>query len=500
MRSIPSFIAYFLVACLAALVLQSCQEDKIQQTLPLPIMVPPPDVPADFDALIANEYTISGQDVISGKIPSHWKGKRLEGTQLVEFDVQIEGYQTIEDDQGSRPILFKVLAQKNQEVLSDFTLIKFVPADSTIKAASASYLNMGNYSGTISRYDSKGKLVAVEDYSHGKLQKIVRGQMLTNARAGIPVTNYGPAPICNTCGEDYDPIGDLILVVTQMFVDTYVVVTAGTSTTVRYVGSTYTGSRSEWVRVPSGTSHSGVAHEHSGGGGTSSTSSGHPYDIIFGNGFLSSKAGCVYVELKKSGTFTKYAKRFDGTFPVSHLKFNIDNNLPKDINGTTEDDRKLSVIVISINGITLHDKPSLGVAKTIMHETIHAEMYRKLKSVGYQLNPNDFPGIYDYYRRYVKQAQHQQMAAHYVSTIAQALREYDSGKKPDQFYEDFAWDGLIGYKDSSGNVIEFEAWKTYLLKIEVGYLIQLVILGRQVTKDAHETERICRNSLLLLLA
>jgi hypothetical protein len=56
----------------------------------------------------------------------------------------------------------------------------------------------------------------------------------------------------------------------------------------------------------------------------------------------------------------------------------------------------------------------------------------------------DFPGIYDYYRRFGKGWQHEQMAAHYVETIADITSEFDGGTQSNQFYWDLAWEGLKG--------------------------------------------------------
>ncbi|WP_330488703.1 hypothetical protein [Tenacibaculum sp. FZY0031] len=68
-------------------------------------------------------------------------------------------------------------------------------------------------------------------------------------------------------------------------------------------------------------------------------------------------------------------------------------------------------------------------------------MYRKLRSVNYKVSINDFPGIYDYYRRH-KNWQHEQMAAHYVRTIAGMLKEFDNSQNTNSLYTDLAWEGL----------------------------------------------------------
>jgi hypothetical protein len=124
------------------------------------------------------------------------------------------------------------------------------------------------------------------------------------------------------------------------------------------------------------------------------------------------------------------------------------------------------IIDIVLNGNPIKDasyqkRPNLLVAKTIIHEVIHAEMFRKLLSVldnGGNIDgvtrqnvldalDGNFPGMYDYFRRH-KNWQHQQMATHYRETLARILQEYDTGifvpdnQQPLQLYMDLAWEGL----------------------------------------------------------
>ena len=114
-------------------------------------------------------------------------------------------------------------------------------------------------------------------------------------------------------------------------------------------------------------------------------------------------------------------------------------------------------------------RPNLLVAKTLINEVIHAEMWRKILSIienggdvdglskqqwESKLALGDYPGIFDYYTRFgVNGFQHSQMAAHYRNSIATALQEFDTGiplgvnEVPDQYYMDLAWEGLIYQND-----------------------------------------------------
>ncbi|AMC11410.1 hypothetical protein Lupro_09110 [Lutibacter profundi] len=200
-------------------------------------------------------------------------------------------------------------------------------------------------------------------------------------------------------------------------------------------------------------------------------------DMIINN--LSPKADCVYQKLKSNSTGFKNAiKKFDGEFPVSHLNFIMEDlgntraqtQAPDNYINTTSADYIITIALnnnSNIHGVKY--RPNLMTAKTIVHEVIHAEMYRKLLSLANQGHlsftgwtiqqqkdymisiKNNFPGIYDYYRRY-KNWQHQQMATHYRQTIANILKEFDNSLNTDQFYMDLAWEGLdktsiVGWQD-----------------------------------------------------
>jgi hypothetical protein len=171
-------------------------------------------------------------------------------------------------------------------------------------------------------------------------------------------------------------------------------------------------------------------------------------EIIKDPSFEGTKADCVYEKLLDlSGGFKNAIKKFDGEFPVAHLRFIVDNNLQNTTNAITRDGGDF-MIEILFNGNTLDDRTILGLARTFIHEVIHAEMYRKVKSVNGSISVTDFPGIYDYYRRHIKNWQHEQMASHYRISIASMLQEFDTGiplssqQSPDQFYLDMSWVGL----------------------------------------------------------
>ncbi len=104
---------------------------------------------------------------------------------------------------------------------------------------------------------------------------------------------------------------------------------------------------------------------------------------------LEDKALCVYNKLRSSSAgFKKMIQKFDGEFPVAHLKFEM-----KDLGNTRAETRAPNgagsspdyIITIALNNNSnihgVNYRPNLMTAKTIAHEVIHAEMFRKLLSV-----------------------------------------------------------------------------------------------------------------------
>lgn len=197
--------------------------------------------------------------------------------------------------------------------------------------------------------------------------------------------------------------------------------------------------------------------------------------IIKDPSFEGTKADCVYEKLVNlSGGFKNAIKKFDGDFPVAHLRFMVDNNLNlNSFKGFVTPPYNYTINIV-LNGNPAMDesfqkRPNLLVAKTLIHEVIHAEMWRKILSIienggdvdglskqqwESKLALGDYPGIFDYYTRFgVNGFQHSQMAAHYRNSIATALQEFDTGiplgvnEVPDQYYMDLAWEGLIYQND-----------------------------------------------------
>ncbi len=177
---------------------------------------------------------------------------------------------------------------------------------------------------------------------------------------------------------------------------------------------------------------------------------------------LTDKAKCVYEKMVDSkGNINWILKNFkDSNKPSQfNLKFEMGSFTNPKTNASTS--KSGNTFTIKINKNTLYKRTSLGLARTIIHEGIHARLREFLHRKGGMLSKKDFPGVYEYYRTYGKNWDHQQMADFYRTTIANGLKQFDKGNHSGQFYRDMAWEGLANIVDANNkpNQIYTEAWK-----------------------------------------
>ena len=218
-----------------------------------------------------------------------------------------------------------------------------------------------------------------------------------------------------------------------------------------------------------------------GNGGSNNGFCGYGYEIKDGTCVkkvqifdkdLTGKAKCLNDSLTKNGNnFVKdILSNFQGEskFDINiESKNKVYNNKGEEVNGLTRYAKGNKIVYIDINSSKFLTSPSLAGIRTLIHEYIHADMYRKINTKNYD-GDLDFKKTYEYFKNgnFKPSSQHESMAKLYINQMKNALknihgklipREVSSYKNRygDQFlndiYESLAWQGLRTHN--------LQAWK-----------------------------------------
>ncbi|BFM42860.1 hypothetical protein CFS9_15010 [Flavobacterium sp. CFS9] len=191
----------------------------------------------------------------------------------------------------------------------------------------------------------------------------------------------------------------------------------------------------------------------SGGGGSSS----NPLNIT---NQLTGKEKCLNDLLDQKGdSFIqdllanfKGKSEFDIKIGSKNQVFVTKDGVTSEVNGATHPPKN-NVIEIEISSSRINAHSALDAARTIMHEYIHADIFRKLNTTtNGGIEALNFKNTYDAYSN-----QHGAMAALYLESMKNALKDFHKnilgsdynkytdyyGEQPsDAFYEAMAWGGL----------------------------------------------------------
>ncbi|TSE10350.1 hypothetical protein [Aquimarina algiphila] len=179
---------------------------------------------------------------------------------------------------------------------------------------------------------------------------------------------------------------------------------------------------------------------------------------------LTGKAKCLHEFLAEKGSsFIKnIMANFEGNsrFGIKIVsKPTVPGNDGNKVGGRTFAPKD-GIIVIEISTESVASRSALSAARTIIHEYIHADMYRKIEdtSIHDQQDVSDFLSIYYDFdnTKFEPKPQHQTMAKLYVNQIANTLKEFHKNVlvgdynyltnngtiSLDDFYQGLAWSGL----------------------------------------------------------
>ena len=176
---------------------------------------------------------------------------------------------------------------------------------------------------------------------------------------------------------------------------------------------------------------------------------------------LTGKEKCAYDKL----TELKLFKSTIGKFSKGNYNL-ILKSWTKDACNSSSDEGCTDASDLKNGNITIYiqnpQRGTLDVAALILHEGIHAEIYKYVDEHKKGIDPNKRENLLYYYFEYkvdnggnrysTSNAQHQHMADTFITPIAKTLRQLDNYQYPLKDYLSLAWDGLRSYgvKDSSG--------------------------------------------------
>ena len=160
-----------------------------------------------------------------------------------------------------------------------------------------------------------------------------------------------------------------------------------------------------------------------------------------------------------SKIFSNLLQQFKQEHPVVHLKWQYSDTLASNVAGMLLDTLVHYNLIILLNEQLLKKLPPLCVAKTMIHELIHADILLKMlsleKSRPANMGSRDFenlesalkkqhyPTLYYYYNEYIYSAtsQHAYMSDYQVDVIKKALKQF-MPKMDEKICEAVAWQGL----------------------------------------------------------
>lgn len=128
----------------------------------------------------------------------------------------------------------------------------------------------------------------------------------------------------------------------------------------------------------------------------------------------------------------------------NYTKFTYNIEISNSISGTGQTSSDgVGTITTKLNCSYLKEATKLAIARTMMHEALHAYMYAYLVKEGKNVFIQNFPDvIWQFGGQNINT--HEQMVNSYLNTIAEALKQLDGNRQDEQFYKDIAWGGLTG--------------------------------------------------------
>ncbi len=358
------------------------------------------------------------------------------------------------------------------EDVTEYSLVKLAHLEGS--SPTATYLQLGGFHGMTYLYDLNGATrgvayvengethtsITTEHWHHVPMSNCDVHGLADNVRMGTMNHNDLHDQGCDGGGSGW------VRVATDHYTDWY---NHRGGNTWEYSHTEYTGTTYEYIWVEGGGGQYLNAiylpDAYSGGTGNdfdlgefydwyyNERDEGEPLRIQIDPSLQDTVAGCVLAKLML-GELALYRDTI-GSFeddPSFNLTFTFGECSDGDDACTSAADLSDGNITIKIQNQGLH---ALEYASLILHEGIHAEIFRAVETYTSELlNPNDWERLGQLYRNYLAdngnntettEAQHRFMTERYVIPLAEAIWKLDNKRYPLDDYMKFGWDGLERY-------------------------------------------------------
>ncbi|WP_157207811.1 hypothetical protein [Mariniflexile maritimum] len=468
-KKLKSYLKSVIILSCILLITYNCEKDnyEVNPENSEPLQIEHLFNQSDFSNLIPYEYTVdldNPKKLYSDELKSSYYEFSVNFTSTFNPN-QLNKVQ----QKGGYYTKYKVMATVNDTGESNFYTIKFyqnvdTTNDSLINSE-VSFSNSENFTGIVHLLDRNKKLVFSKKLNKGNLIDIMPFKTKRSSNSSLASREE---PNCET-------------IAIPTYTDWYKVYTMDHTTYIEYTHTQFTGYVYEEVCISNGGSLPEVnPYGYNNEGIYTKKTSGGVYEddadvILIENEVedkidatgLTGKADCVYNKMVDSKNNINWIlENFkDGDRPSQfNLIFQMSSTLSDSTNASTATPLNSGIpntFIININSNTIGDRTALGLARTIIHEGIHARLWEFVYRNEGKVSKEDFPGIYDFFR-YKKNWDHQQMAAFYRATIAEGLKQFDNARHSDQFYNDMAWEGLANIPDHNStnehDQIYTDAW------------------------------------------
>jgi hypothetical protein len=164
--------------------------------------------------------------------------------------------------------------------------------------------------------------------------------------------------------------------------------------------------------------------------------------------YKNAKAMCALNTLMQNSFYKTTLNNFIGENKPLDITFKLEPIANQSVLGHTDlgpEGWNTNDIFLTLNENVIGNSPSIEVALTLLHEGIHAEIFRKILSINgpSNLNMDNFPSLFNMFAQY-KGYQHEFLANYYIDIMGAALKKYDSSQFTLDYYKALAWEGLEG--------------------------------------------------------